>query len=93
MANNFTQETKIHYSHQIYATVRNVRFKEMEYNIPIEHVETCIKALKALIEEKEYYIFFPVECRFVKADDITKVIWRIIVIMKSEFIGRKWRSH
>ena len=70
MANNFTKETKINYSHQIYATVRNVKFKEMEYNIPIEHFEKCIKALKELIEEKEYYIFFPVECRFVKADNI-----------------------
>jgi FAD-linked oxidoreductase len=70
MANNFTQETKINYSHQIYATVRNVKFKEMEYNIPMEHFEACMHALKALIEEKEYYIFFPVECRFVKGDDI-----------------------
>jgi FAD-linked oxidoreductase len=70
MANNCTKETKINYSHKIYATVRNVRFKEMEYNIPLENFEDCICKLKSMIEENEYYIFFPVECRFVKGDDI-----------------------
>ena len=70
MAWGFTKEKKIKYSHQIYATVRNVRFKEMEYNVPIESFKDCIREIKALIEKHEYYIFFPIECRFVKKDDI-----------------------
>ncbi len=70
MAWGFTKETKINYSHKVYATVRNVRFKEMEYNIPAEHFKDCIKQLKQMVEQNEYGIFFPVECRFVQSDDI-----------------------
>jgi FAD-linked oxidoreductase len=62
--------TTIDYSHEIYATVRTVYFKEMEYNIPIEHFKACIQEFKDLLEKKEYFVFFPVECRFVKKDDI-----------------------
>lgn len=70
MAKAVPKGVTIDYSHEIYATVRDVRFKEMEYNIPIEHFKTCIRAFKDLLEEKEYEVFFPVECRFVKGDDI-----------------------
>jgi FAD-linked oxidoreductase len=62
--------TTIDYSHEIYATVRTVGFKEMEYNIPIEHFKACVQEFKDLLEKKEYFVFFPVECRFVKKDDI-----------------------
>lgn len=70
MAWGFTKENKIDYSHKIYATVRNVRFKEMEYNIPIEHFKECIQKFKEMVEKNDYFVFFPVECRFVKGDDI-----------------------
>lgn len=70
MAWGFTKEHKVKYSHQVYATVRNVRFKEMEYNIPIEYFKECISEIKAQIEQAEYFLFFPIECRFVKEDDI-----------------------
>lgn len=70
MAWGVPKGTKIHYSHEIYATVRTVRFKEMEYNIPMEHFKECMTKFKQMIEEKEYYVFFPCECRFVKGDDI-----------------------
>ncbi len=70
MSKSFPKGTKVNYSHQIYATVRNVRFKEMEYNIPMEHFKEVMTKMKAIIEEKQYQIFFPAECRFVKGDDI-----------------------
>lgn len=70
MAKAVPKGTTIDYSHEIYATVRNVYFKEMEYNIPIEHFKTCIQEFKDLLEQNEYFVFFPVECRFVKGDDI-----------------------
>lgn len=69
IAKTFPKGTTIHYSHKVYATVRQVRFKEMEYNIPIAHFDACMREIKATIEEREYFVFFPVECRFVKADD------------------------
>lgn len=70
MAKAVPKGTTIDYSHEIYATVRNVYFKEMEYNIPIEHFKACIQEFKDLLEKNEYFVFFPVECRFVKGDDI-----------------------
>ena len=42
----------------------------MEYNIPIEYFKECISEIKARIEQAEYFLFFPIECRFVKEDDI-----------------------
>ena len=70
MSKSFPKGTKVNYSHQIYATVRNVKFKEMEYNIPIEHFKEVMLKMKALIEKNNYGVFFPAECRFVKGDDI-----------------------
>ncbi len=69
ISKSFPKGTKVHYSHKVYATVRHVRFKEMEYNVPIEHFDACMRAVKTAIEEREYFVFFPVECRFVKGDD------------------------
>lgn len=69
MAKAIPTRTIIDYSHRVYATVRYVRFKEMEYNIPIEHFDACMRAVKAQIETREYKVFFPIECRFVKGDD------------------------
>lgn len=70
LASSIPHKTTIDYSHKIYATVRNVRFKEMEYNIPVEHFQACIKEVQQYIEGNEIRIFFPLECRFVKQDDI-----------------------
>ena len=70
IAKAISREEKINYSHKVYASVRDVRFKEMEYNIPAEHFVTVMRELKALMEREEVPIFFPIECRWVKADDI-----------------------
>ena len=69
IANAVPERTIINYSHKVYATVRQVRFKEMEYNIPREHFDACMREVKAAIEGETYFVFFPVECRFVKGDD------------------------
>jgi FAD-linked oxidoreductase len=64
------QETRINYSHLIYASVRKVKFKEMEYNIPAEHFPEVLKRVKEKMDKEQYKVFFPVECRWTKADDI-----------------------
>lgn len=69
MAKTFPRGTTIQHSHKVYATVRTVLFKEMEYNIPMEHYDACMREIKAAIETGTYFVFFPVECRFVKGDD------------------------
>lgn len=57
-------------SHETFATTRMVKFQEMEYNIPAEHFEDCLREIKACIHDDNIRVHFPVECRFVAADDI-----------------------
>jgi FAD-linked oxidoreductase len=61
---------EIDYSHRLYANPRLVRFQEMEYNIPIEHLQTVLTEIRACIDDNSFRVHFPVECRFVQADDI-----------------------
>lgn len=57
-------------SHRVFATERSVRFREMEYALPAEHVRPAFDALRALVDEKGWKISFPVEVRFAAADDL-----------------------
>lgn len=58
------------WSHQVFATPRLVRFHEMEFNIPQEHFEAAITEIEATIRKRNFRVHFPLECRWVKADDI-----------------------
>ncbi|KNX78342.1 FAD-linked oxidoreductase [Pseudomonas sp. 250J] len=57
-------------SYEIFANVRNVRFNEMEYSVPAEHGPACLREILALIRERDLQTWFPIEYRYVKADDI-----------------------
>lgn len=57
-------------SFQIFASPRWVKFYEMEYSVPREHVGTALNAIRALIDDKGLFIGFPVEVRFTAPDDI-----------------------
>ncbi len=61
---------EVNYSHLIYTTPRAVRFQEMEYSIPAEHFATVMQEIRDTINRERYKVNFPVECRFVKGDDI-----------------------
>ncbi len=50
--------------------MRNVRFNEMEYSVPAEHGPACLREILALIRDKDLRTWFPIEYRYVKADDI-----------------------
>jgi FAD-linked oxidoreductase len=58
------------YSHQLFATPRLVRFYEMEYCLPAEHMAPAIRDLRQAIEQERFAVHFPIECRYVKKDDI-----------------------
>ena len=64
-----SSETNIDHSYQIYATERNVRFNEMEYHLPVDVGLKALDEVKQTIERDFPEVFFPFECRFVKADD------------------------
>jgi FAD-linked oxidoreductase len=62
--------TAVDYSHRLFATPRAVKFQEMEYNIPTQHFPAVMGELLELIARRDYHVHFPIECRFVKGDDI-----------------------
>ncbi|MDQ4213930.1 D-arabinono-1,4-lactone oxidase [Microbacterium sp. ASV81] len=56
-------------SHRVLTQSRTVRFREMEYALPQEHVVPAFRELRALIHKRGWRIEFPVEVRFAAADD------------------------
>jgi len=65
-----SNEIKVQESYKVFSTPRNVKFTEMEYNIPIESYQDVVKEMLKLINKNNYKISFPQEHRFVQADDI-----------------------
>ncbi len=61
---------QVDYSHRLYATPRAVRFQEMEYNLPAESFVPALTEIQELIARRQFRVHFPVECRFVRGDDI-----------------------
>lgn len=63
-------QERVAQSFEVYANVRNVRFNEMEYSVPAEHGPACLREILKLIRDKDLRTWFPIEYRYVKADDI-----------------------
>ena len=61
---------EVDYSHRLFATPRMVRFQEMEYSLPADQFSSALAEIKSCIEEKRFNVHFPIECRFVRGDDI-----------------------
>jgi FAD/FMN-containing dehydrogenase len=62
--------TDINHSHRIFATPRLVKFQEMEYSIPAAEFVSVIEEIDATIRRRRFQVHFPIECRFVRGDDI-----------------------
>lgn len=60
----------VDWSSQIFPTVRETKFNEMEYQVPAELGVGCLKEVLAALKHAKSPTFFPVEFRFVKGDDI-----------------------
>ncbi len=56
-------------SYRVFASPRLVRFTEMEYAFPREHVAEAVRAVLAVAERSDLAVPFPIEVRFVAADD------------------------
>ncbi|MBB6119672.1 D-arabinono-1,4-lactone oxidase [Nocardiopsis algeriensis] len=57
-------------SHKVFASVRDVRFVEMEYAIPAEHAVDVLREARAIVDRGDHRVNFPVEVRFAPADDV-----------------------
>jgi FAD-linked oxidoreductase len=56
-------------SYRIFASPRLVRFTEMEYALPRERAAEAIRAVLEVAERPGFAVPFPIEVRFVAADD------------------------
>lgn len=57
-------------SHRVFITNRRVRFREMEYALPLAAVPAALRELDALIERRKLRVSFPVEVRAAAADEL-----------------------
>ncbi|GAA1820438.1 D-arabinono-1,4-lactone oxidase [Agromyces neolithicus] len=57
------------FSPSVFVTKRAVRFREMEYAVPLEAVPEAFREVRALIERKGWNISFPIEVRAAASDD------------------------
>jgi FAD-linked oxidoreductase len=55
--------------HEVFTSPRRVRFREMEYALPVEAVPNALRAIRAAIESNGWRITFPVEVRVAAADE------------------------
>ncbi len=57
-------------SYAVLAHPRTVRFNEMEYTVPAEAGPECLRAVLGEIRARDLPVCFPIECRFVRQDDV-----------------------
>ena len=57
-------------SSSVFTTPRTVRFREMEYAVPVERIPEALTAIHNLIARKGWRISFPLEVRASAADDL-----------------------
>ena len=60
----------VDWSNQIFPTPRNTKFNEMEYQLPVEQGLQCLEEVLHILRKHQVPMFFPIEFRYVKGDDI-----------------------
>ena len=61
--------TYVDRSYRVFASPRHVRFTEMEYAVPRERAAEAVRTVKAIAQRPGFSVPFPIEVRFVAADD------------------------
>jgi FAD-linked oxidoreductase len=56
-------------SHGVFVSPRLVKFREMEYSIPMAAVPDALRAVRRMIDDKGWRISYPVEVRVAQGDD------------------------
>ena len=62
--------TFVDWSSKIFPTPRHTRFNEMEYQIPAAQGLACLEEVILTLRKHKAPVFFPIEYRYVKGDDI-----------------------
>lgn len=63
------ESARVGWSHQIFPSVRDLRFNEMEYQVPVERGLDCLMEVRAAARKAGVTTMFPIEFRYVAADD------------------------
>ena len=63
-------EDRVGWSHRILANVRNVRWNEMEYQVPAEAGPACLREILRTVHDQRLHAWFPLEYRYVRGDDL-----------------------
>ncbi len=67
---NMGAEVRIDRSYKVFATARWVRFREMEYGVPVEAGPEVLREIDRWIRRHQPAVSFPIEYRYVKGDNI-----------------------
>ncbi|MBM7367469.1 D-arabinono-1,4-lactone oxidase [Gordonia hydrophobica] len=57
-------------SDKVFVSNRDVRFREMEYALPLDAVPDALHELRSVIDRRRHRVSFPVEVRAAAADDL-----------------------
>ncbi len=57
------------FSYEVFTAPRRVRFREMEYAMPLDEIPAALHELRAMIDRSGWAIGFPVEVRAAAADE------------------------
>ena len=57
-------------SYSVFASPRRVRFREMEYAVPVDAAPSVLRELQRFLDEETVVTPFPVEVRIAAADDV-----------------------
>jgi len=57
------------FSPKVFTTNRTVRFREMEYAIPLEAIPEAVRGVRELIERNGWSVSFPIEVRAAASDE------------------------
>lgn len=68
IAKAFSPERRLDKSFDAFSTVRMVKFNELEYAIPREHLGEAVERVMAMIQEHRFPVNFPIEVRVGRAD-------------------------
>jgi FAD-linked oxidoreductase len=69
VASRLAKSVKMDRSYRVFASRRKIRFTEMEYAIPRRHAAEAIPRVLEAAERADPPVGFPIEVRFVTADD------------------------
>ena len=86
---------RVEASYAVFSSPRLVRFVEMEYALPRAVAATALRRVRAAIEERRLPVNFPIELRFVAADDafLSPAVGRETAYLAVHvFGGMAWRE-